>query len=1029
MTPIGGGREGALSPITLCLGLLLLFVGTARAAVLGIDFGTLNIKAAIVKPGIPLDIVLTKDSKRKEIAAVAFKPNRDSKGKILAEAGSFPERAYGGDALALQGRLPSEVFPNLKLLLGLHSDAQGEKTASIYRERYPALQMSHDQELGTTVFKSAAFTEDVPPFSVEELIGMELSNIKRNAENMAGQGSVVEDAVITIPPFYTADEKRAIVKAANFAGLDVMALVTDGLAVGLDYAKSRTFPEVTKGEKPEYHLVFDMGAGSTSATVMRFQGKSVKDVGRFNKTVQEVTVLGAGWDRTLGGDSLNHVLMEDFVKKLLTKPVLKSRGTTEEEIKSNARVMSRFFKEAERVRQILSANTEATASFEEVLPDIDLRVKLTRAEFEKLAANHASRVASPIQSALKMAKLEMKDLSSIILHGGAIRTPFVQSQLEGVVDEKSKLRSNVNPDESAVFGAAFKAASLSASFKVKEIRASDIASYATSLVYSDKGKERKQTLFSASSPVGAGSTTKQVTFKDKEDFTFSFVQNVDETDLPVLKVKSENLTSSVSELTRRVGCDQDAMSTKFSIRLSPSHGMPDIAGGSVSCEVEDDTKSSMGDSVKGWLGLGKKKDQEPLKDDSGEEGPVEEVDATASASQTTGSETATSSDAATSSKAPETTKKRTEVINLQWSVTPAGNVQPTTEQIKIMLDRLKQFDASDKARYEREEAQNVLESYTYFVRDFLENQDYFSASTQTERDSIAAALQSTRDWMETGEPGRATKAVLTEKLDALKSLVEPIRTRRSESNQRPELLKGLQKSLDEVQKYLLKVESDSAKVASSIAKAATESSTATVAETTESPDADDLEEPETSTSSAPKSSETAVTNPYDSLDLSTVKELYDSTSAWLKERVAEQEKLKPHQDAVLTTKDLEKRANELKKTLNDLMYQVNRVTKPTVKKTKASKTKTAKKPKSTATDAEEPFSTPESGADAQGGTPEAGDSAESGEDNPDYDELLDKMKKGKKFQKPVKGGESMEDMMNWMKKDQKPDADTEHNEL
>jgi hypoxia up-regulated 1 len=113
MLPLGRRRAGSLTPLTLFLGLILLFASTASAAVLGIDFGTLNIKAALVKPGAPLDIVLTKDSKRKEVAAVAFKPNRDEKNKIVTEEGTFPERSYGGDALSLQGRLPGEVFPNL----------------------------------------------------------------------------------------------------------------------------------------------------------------------------------------------------------------------------------------------------------------------------------------------------------------------------------------------------------------------------------------------------------------------------------------------------------------------------------------------------------------------------------------------------------------------------------------------------------------------------------------------------------------------------------------------------------------------------------------------------------------------------------------------------------------------------------------------------------------------------------------------------------------------------------------------------
>jgi hypoxia up-regulated 1 len=60
----------------MLLGLFFLFSSTASAAsaVLGVDMGTEYIKAALVKPGVPLEIVLTKDSRRKETSAVAFKP-------------------------------------------------------------------------------------------------------------------------------------------------------------------------------------------------------------------------------------------------------------------------------------------------------------------------------------------------------------------------------------------------------------------------------------------------------------------------------------------------------------------------------------------------------------------------------------------------------------------------------------------------------------------------------------------------------------------------------------------------------------------------------------------------------------------------------------------------------------------------------------------------------------------------------------------------------------------------------------------
>ena len=131
---------------------------------LGVDLGTEYIKAALVKPGIPLEIVLTKDSKRKETSAVAFKP---SKGGALP-AGSFPERFYGGDAIALQGRFPGDVYPNLKHLLGVSSESD---IVGTYKERYPALEVTGTEGRKTVSFQSGVFSED-KSYTVEELLAM-----------------------------------------------------------------------------------------------------------------------------------------------------------------------------------------------------------------------------------------------------------------------------------------------------------------------------------------------------------------------------------------------------------------------------------------------------------------------------------------------------------------------------------------------------------------------------------------------------------------------------------------------------------------------------------------------------------------------------------------------------------------------------------------------------------------------------------------------------------------------------------------
>ena len=46
---------------------------SAFASILAIDYGTEFIKASVIKPGVPFDVLLNKDSKRKVHSSVAWK--------------------------------------------------------------------------------------------------------------------------------------------------------------------------------------------------------------------------------------------------------------------------------------------------------------------------------------------------------------------------------------------------------------------------------------------------------------------------------------------------------------------------------------------------------------------------------------------------------------------------------------------------------------------------------------------------------------------------------------------------------------------------------------------------------------------------------------------------------------------------------------------------------------------------------------------------------------------------------------------
>lgn len=930
------------SPLFAILALFCLFSSTALAAsaVLGVDLGTEYIKATLVKPGIPLEIVLTKDSRRKEISAVAFKPVKNP------QSGSFPERVYGSDAVALAARFPGDVYPNLKPLLGLTAD---DSVVKDYSSRHPALQLESEKIRGTAAFRSGAFSKDEEPWTVEEILAMELQSIQKNAEALAGKGSVIKDLVITVPPFYTAEERRAVELAAELAGLRVLELISDGLAVGLNYATTRTFPSVTGGAKPEYHMVFDMGAGSTKATIMKFQGRTVKDVGKYNKTIQEVQVLGSGWDRTLGGDALNAIIVDDMIAQFVESTAGKKVSATAEGVRAHGRAAAKLWKEAERLRQVLSANTNTQASFEGLYEDADFRYKISRADFEQMAASHGARVGVAIQNALDMAGLTTKDLDSVILHGGAIRTPFVQKELEKFFGNADKIRTNVNSDEAAVFGAGFRGAGLSPSFRVKAIRASDGAAYAAGIKWTNpNGKLQHQRLWQPTSHLGA---EKQYSFKNHEDFSIEFYQvSPDSPEKELLQLTTQNLTESVNVLKEKFGCTDDDIDVKLSTRLATSNGQVEILKLVVDCEVEDTDKGGVVDSVKGMFGFGKK-DQAPLNE---EDDLVETISSPeSSVSETSSTSTATASPSASAKK--DSKSKRFQVIPIKYTTEIKGLPQLPRAEIIRMKDRLEAFADSDRARRLREDALNQLEGFTYRAKDFLDNEDFIASSTEEERASLKSKAEAAGEWIYS-EGRDATREELKAKLKEMKDIVAPIETRREEAAARPAQVKVLQEALNQTKQLIVgitgQIENDT-KLHSSFSASKSAAATATP-----SASVDDFagleDEDETATSSAPSEAETLTPPTYTTEDLTVPQTLYDSISEWLTEKLAEQEKLPPTADPVILVRDIAAKVKQLQDAQMALVtksmrrpYQSKKPTKP-----KSTKSKKAKTSKTEAADAE-----------------------------------------------------------------------------
>ncbi|KAF9999447.1 lumenal Hsp70 protein, partial [Modicella reniformis] len=172
------------------------------AAVMSIDYGTDWFKVGLVKPGIPFDIVLNAESKRKTQSAITLRGD---------------DRAFGSEALGLATRFPQDSFIGLKRILGRDYD---DSHCVEYRNTFTN-NMIKDPVRGTVAFE----TTNGKVYTAEELVAMQFALAKKQAEDTAGES--IKDVVITVPPYFSQFERQAVLDSADLAGLHVLSLIHD----------------------------------------------------------------------------------------------------------------------------------------------------------------------------------------------------------------------------------------------------------------------------------------------------------------------------------------------------------------------------------------------------------------------------------------------------------------------------------------------------------------------------------------------------------------------------------------------------------------------------------------------------------------------------------------------------------------------------------------------------------------------------------------------------------------------------------
>uniref|UniRef100_A0A8C7YZI3 Hypoxia up-regulated protein 1 n=1 Tax=Oryzias sinensis TaxID=183150 RepID=A0A8C7YZI3_9TELE len=717
---------GSLAVVALsCLFLASLPSYSVSVAVMSVDLGSEWIKVAIVKPGVPMEIVLNKESRRKTPTAVCLKEN---------------ERLFGDSALGMSVKNPKTVYRHLQSLLGKkHSNLN----VALYQKRFPEHQLLEDPVRGTVLFESS----EAKWFTPEELLGMVLNYSRGLAQDFAEQQ--IKDAVITVPAFFNQAERRAVLHAAEMAGLKVLQLINDNTAVALNYGVFRRK---------------DLDS-TVKVTFITFQTKNDKNV------FVNQHLLATDHSIRLGGFEMD-LRLRDHLANLFNE-----QKKSKKDVRENHRAMAKLLKEAQRLKTVLSANMEFMAQVEGLMDDIDFKSKVTRAEFEELCSDLFERVPRPLHDALETADLKLDDIELVILVGGSTRVPKVQEVLLKATG-KEELGKNINADEAAAMGAVYQAAVLSKAFKVKPFLIRDAALFPIQVEFTreveEEGiktlKQNKRILFQRMAPYPQ---RKVITFnRYQSDFAF----NINYGDMSFLTPNELSVFGSVNLST----VELSGVGSSFQ-----KHAEAESKGIKAHFNM-DESGVLLLDRVR-FIDLftlcvtffnfhAHTKPVQVFKQ------IFEEKDAEKHGK------------AEPEKKAKLQKKSKiSEEITVELIINDILN--PTPDDLASSKKKLQDLTNRDLAKQEREKSLNNLEAFIFETQDKLYQEDYSQVVSDQEKEQIAAKLTEVSEWMDE-EGYAATTKQLKEKLSQLKGLCKDMFFRVEERRKWPDRLAALESLLN-----------------------------------------------------------------------------------------------------------------------------------------------------------------------------------------------------------------------------------------
>ena len=289
-------------------------------------------------------------------------------------------------------------------------------------------------------------------YTPEQLSSFILSKLRHDAELRLGHR--VDQAVITVPAYFTDLQRRATLRAGEMAGLQVLKLINEPTAAAFAYGLNNV-------GKDARVLVFDLGGGTFDVTMVDLQGKNIN-------------VIATSGDHHLGGKDWDDRLIAFAAEAFEEKHGLDPREDLASAHDLRQKAVSAKISLTRRPKVNIFHDYQSKV----------LRLAVTREDFEGLTEDLLQRCRDLTLQVMSDSSSTRDDIDIVLLAGGSTRMPMVREMLTDLFGQKPA--TDINPDECVSLGAALTAAIESAQLAGEaspvDIRTHDVTGHSLGMV-------------------------------------------------------------------------------------------------------------------------------------------------------------------------------------------------------------------------------------------------------------------------------------------------------------------------------------------------------------------------------------------------------------------------------------------------------------------------------------------------------------------------------------------------------------------